>query len=66
MASGDELASGGVDFFLAGVNRAVEEGGMVGAHSWSQLGSPDGGDPLQAHLAVPVSHIHLESLALAR
>ena len=30
-----EIASGGVDFFLAGVERTVAEGGKVGVHSWS-------------------------------
>ena len=30
-----EIASGGVDFFLAGSTRIVAEGGRVGVHSWS-------------------------------
>ncbi len=30
-----EIASGGVDFFLAGVVRVVERGGALGVHSWS-------------------------------
>lgn len=29
------IASGGTDFFIAGVKREVEEGGKVGVHSWS-------------------------------
>lgn len=33
--SDGEIASGGVDFFLAGVVREVEDGGLVGVHSWS-------------------------------
>lgn len=33
--SGGEIASGGVDFFIAGVERAVADGGKVGVHSWS-------------------------------
>jgi hypothetical protein len=30
-----EIASGGVDFFLAGVNRTMVPGAQVGVHSWS-------------------------------
>tara|TARA_B100000683_G_C12394660_1_gene517031 strand:+ start:522 stop:1043 length:522 start_codon:yes stop_codon:yes gene_type:complete len=30
-----EIASGAVDFFIAGVQRTVVEGGKVGVHSWS-------------------------------
>ena len=30
-----EIASGAVDFFIAGVEREVLEGGKVGVHSWS-------------------------------
>ena len=44
LAADGELASGGVDFFLAGVERTVENGGLVGVHSWSQLGGPNGED----------------------
>ena len=33
--SDGEIASGAVDFFIAGVRRDVMEGGMVGVHSWS-------------------------------
>lgn len=29
------IASGGTDFFLAGVKRTVEEGAKVGVHSWA-------------------------------
>ena len=29
------VASGGTDFFLAGVNRTMEEGAQIGVHSWS-------------------------------
>lgn len=32
--SGGMIASGGTDFFLAGVRRIVEPGGMIGVHSW--------------------------------
>ena len=39
-----EIASGGVDFFLSGVQRTVESGGLVGVHSWSQFGGPDGSE----------------------
>ncbi|MCH2109162.1 MAG: hypothetical protein MK135_07525 [Polyangiaceae bacterium] len=38
-----EIASGGVDFFLAGVERAVAPGGRVGVHSWSE-GKVEGAD----------------------
>ena len=29
------IASGGVDFFIAGTTRTIEPGGMVGVHAWS-------------------------------
>jgi hypothetical protein len=38
-----EIASGAVDFFIAGVERQVEDGGLVGVHSWSD-GSREGAD----------------------
>ena len=44
LAADGEIASGGVDFFLAGIDRTVEDGGLVGVHSWSQLGGPNGED----------------------
>ena len=31
------VASGGTDFFLAGVKRTAEPGAMIGVHSWSGL-----------------------------
>ncbi|MBX2800125.1 MAG: hypothetical protein KTR31_20775 [Myxococcales bacterium] len=34
--SDGEIASGGVDFFLAGTHRVVDEGGRVGVHSWNE------------------------------
>lgn len=37
------IASGGVDFFLAGTSRTWDEGAMFGVHSWSD-GSNDGAD----------------------
>jgi len=37
--SGGTIASGGVDFFLAGAERTVEAGSRIGVHSW---GGPDG------------------------
>jgi len=33
-----EIASGGVDFFIAGVNRTVHASAGVGVHSWSEGG----------------------------
>ena len=33
-----EIASGGVDFFIAGVNRTVHASGGVGVHSWKEAG----------------------------
>jgi len=33
-----EIASGGVDMFLAGVERTVAPGGRLGVHSWGGLG----------------------------
>jgi len=38
-----EIASGAVDFFIAGVQREVEQGGSVGVHSWSS-GSLEGSE----------------------
>ena len=35
VAADGEIASGGVDFFIAGVGRTVEPGGKVGVHSWA-------------------------------
>ncbi|MEE9455179.1 MAG: alpha/beta hydrolase [Paracoccaceae bacterium] len=38
-----EIYSGGVDLFLAGVNRTMERGAVIGVHSWSD-GSKDAKD----------------------
>ena len=35
LTSQSVIASGGVDFFLAGVERTMESGAKVGVHSWS-------------------------------
>lgn len=43
------IASGGTDFFCAGIVRTVEEGGKVGVHSWA------GGDVKNAAL-LPEDH----------
>ena len=37
------IQSGGVDLFLAGVERTIESGAMIGVHSWSD-GSRDAAD----------------------
>ena len=37
-----EVASGGTDLFLAGVERIVERGARIGVHSWSTGGSEAG------------------------
>ena len=42
------VASGGTDFFLAGVQRTVEAGAMIGVHSWSGL-SVEGADLPRDH-----------------
>ena len=34
------IASGGTDFFLAGVKRTVQPGAKIGVHSWT--GNPNG------------------------
>ena len=39
-----EIASGGVDFFCAGVNRTAESGARFGVHSWSAGGGQEGGE----------------------
>lgn len=33
------VASGGTDFFLAGVKRTMEKGAQIGVHSWLDVGS---------------------------
>ncbi len=43
-----EIASGAVDFFIAGVNRSVTPGGQVGVHSWS-AGSEEGSELPRDH-----------------
>lgn len=40
------VASGGTDFFMAGANRVILEGGRAGVHSWA-AGDPDGGDEVE-------------------
>jgi len=35
LTANSEVASGGSDFFLAGVERQMEEGARIGVHSWS-------------------------------
>ena len=35
--SNGDIASGAVDFFIAGVQRDVVEGAKVGVHSWSDV-----------------------------
>jgi len=39
LRSDGEVASGGTDFFLAGVNRTCEKGAQFGIHSWSEFGA---------------------------
>lgn len=34
------IASGGTDFFLAGIERTVQRGACIGVHSWSDDGDP--------------------------
>ncbi|MFT5649819.1 MAG: hypothetical protein ACJAXK_000191 [Yoonia sp.] len=43
LTSTSDIASGGVDFFLAGVERTMEQGAAVGVHSWSD-GTNDAAD----------------------
>jgi len=35
LKSDSEIHSGGVDLFLAGVSRTIEDGAIIGVHSWS-------------------------------
>lgn len=35
LLANSEIASGGVDYFLAGITRRIENGARVGVHSWS-------------------------------
>lgn len=48
VASDGEIASGAVDFFIAGVNRSIESGSKVGVHSWSD-GKEEGADLGRQH-----------------
>ncbi len=43
MLSTSEVYSGGVDLFLAGLERTMERGAIIGVHSWSD-GNKDGVD----------------------
>ena len=43
LESGSEAHSGGVDLFIAGVERTMERGAVLGVHSWSD-GERDGAD----------------------
>lgn len=43
------IASGGTDFFLAGVERTIEAGALIGVHAW-------GGDDIADAAALPDSH----------
>jgi hypothetical protein len=38
------VASGGTDFFLAGVQRIVGHGALIGVHSWADSNGTNGGD----------------------
>ncbi len=46
--SDGEIYSGAVDFFIAGVERQVKDGGIVGVHSWSD-GSVEGSELPKDH-----------------
>ena len=48
--SDGEIASGGVDFFLAGVTRTIENDALLGVHSWG------GGDVTVVASELPRSH----------
>ena len=39
-----EIASGGVDFFLSGVERTVDTGALLGVHSWAAGDGTTGAD----------------------
>ena len=45
LRSDGEVASGGADFFQAGVKRTCERGAKFGIHSWSDFGSEGSGYP---------------------
>lgn len=47
--SGGLIASGGVDLFLAGVERTIEKGAFVGVHSWAAGGGRTGADLPRDH-----------------
>ena len=34
LTKNSDIESGGTDFFLSGVNRTMEEGALIGIHSW--------------------------------
>jgi beta-lactamase class D len=43
LMSYSEIASGGVDLFISGNNRTLEEGAKIGVHSWKD-GKKDGSE----------------------
>ena len=59
-----EIASGGVDFFLAGVRREVQVGGQVGVHSWSH-GPDEGTDFPRSHRFHQLYLDYLADMAIA-
>lgn len=44
------IASGGTDFFCAGVKRTIEDGAQIGVHSW-------GGDGIEDASTLPKDHV---------
>ena len=44
-----EIASGGTDFFTAGVERRAADGARVGVHSWGEPGGKEGRDYPRNH-----------------
>ena len=51
--SDGSIASGGVDLFLAGIERVVRNGARIGVHSWG--GEDDNGNPVEGRL-LPRNH----------
>ena len=59
-----EIFSGAVDFFIAGIQREVLDGGIVGVHSWSD-GSVEGSELPVEHLEHDLYEDYYEDMGIS-